>query len=76
MINSRKVLRLSLVKGDYDPKSFLLLNRVLKSGDERTEERAINREYYRLKEEYEILRDRLKNYEHDTDEGVFDFSEK
>ena len=63
-------------KRDYDPKSFLLLNRVLKSGDERTEERAINREYYRLKEEYEILRDRLKNYEHDTDEGVFDFSEK
>jgi len=63
-------------KRDYDPKSFLLLNRVLKSGDERTEERAINREYYRLKEEYEILRDRLKNYEHDTDEGIFDFSEK
>ena len=61
---------------DYDPKSFLLLNRVLKSGDERTEERAINREYYRLKEEYEILRDRLKNYENDTDNGVFDFSEK
>ena len=63
-------------KRDYDPKSFLLLNRVLKSGDERTEERAINREYYRLKEEYEILRNRLKNYEHDTDEGIFDFSEK
>lgn len=63
-------------KRDYDPKSFLLLNRVLKSGDERTEERAINREYYRLKEEYEILRDRLKNYENDTDNGVFDFSEK
>ena len=63
-------------KRDYDPKSFLLLNRVLKSGDERTEERAINREYYRLKEEYEILRDRLKNYENDTDNGVFDYSEK
>ncbi|WP_315353887.1 LPD38 domain-containing protein [Hoylesella nanceiensis] len=63
-------------KRDYDPKSFLLLNRVLKSGDERTEEHAINREYYRLKEEYEILRDRLKNYENDTDNGVFDFSEK
>lgn len=61
---------------EYDPRSFLLLNRVLKNGDERTQARAINREYYRLEKEHDKLKSRLKNYENDTDNGVFDFSEK
>lgn len=61
---------------EYDPRSFLLLNRILKNGDERTESRAINNEYYRAKEEHDKLKARIKHYEKDTDNGVFDYAEK
>ena len=61
---------------EYDPKSFLVLNRILKNGDERTEYKAVNNEYFRLKEEHDKLRTRLRNYERDTDNGVFDYAEK
>lgn len=33
---------------EYDPRSFLLVNRLVKAGDERTEYRAVNNEYFRL----------------------------
>ena len=61
---------------EYDPRSFLILNRILKNGDERTESRAINNEYYRAKEEHDKLKARIKHYEKDTDNGVFDYAEK
>lgn len=61
---------------EYDPRSILLLNRVVKNGDERTEYRAINNEYFRLKDEHDRLRARVRNYEHDTKEGIFDYAEK
>lgn len=61
---------------EYDPRSFLILNRILKNGDERTEYRAINNEYFRAKEEHDRLQQRLRNYENDTDKGIFDYAEK
>ena len=61
---------------EFDPRGVLLLNRVVKTGDERTEYRAINNEYFRLKEEYEKTKERLRNYERDTDNNVFDYAEK
>ena len=61
---------------EYDPKSFLVLNRILKNGDERTEYKAVNNEYFRLKEEHDKLRTRLRNYERDTEAGIFDYAEK
>lgn len=61
---------------EYDPRSFLLLNRLVKNGDERTEFRAVNNEYFRIKEESEKLRKRLNHYENDTADGVFDYAEK
>lgn len=61
---------------EYDPRSFLLLNRLVKNGDERTEYRAVNNEYFRIKEESEKLRTRLNHYENDTAYGVFDYAEK
>ena len=61
---------------EYEPRSFLILNRILKNGDERTEYKAVNNEYFRLKEEHDKLRTRLRNYERDTDDGVFDYAEK
>ena len=61
---------------EYDPRSILLLNRLVKAGDERTEYRAINNEYFRLKEEHDRIKKRLKHYEEDTDNGIFDYAEK
>ena len=61
---------------DFDPQSFLILNRVVKSGDERTEHRAINNEYFRLQEKLENVGNRLRHYENDTMNGVFDYAEK
>ena len=61
---------------EYDPRSFLLVNRLVKAGDERTEYRAVNNEYFRLKEEHDQLKARLKHYEEDTDNGIFDYAEK
>ena len=61
---------------EYDPRSILLVNRLVKAGDERTEYRAVNNEYFRLKEEHDRLKTRLKHYEEDTDNGIFDYAEK
>lgn len=61
---------------EYDPRSFLLVNRLVKAGDERTEYRAVNNEYFRLKEEHDRLKSRLKRYEEDTDNDIFDYAEK
>lgn len=61
---------------EYDPRNFLLLNRILKNGDERTEARAINNEYMRVKEEHDVLKARMKYYENDTDKGLFDYADK
>ena len=66
----------ALGQREYDPRSFLILNRLVKSGDERTEYRHINDEYFRLKEEHDKLKSRLKHYEEDTYNGVFDYAEK
>ena len=48
----------------------------MKSGDERTEYRRINNEYSRLEQEHDKLKARLKHYEEDTYNGVFDYAEK
>lgn len=61
---------------EYDPRNFLLLNRILKNGDERTEARAINNEYIRVKEEHDVLKERMKHYENDTDKGLFNYADK
>ncbi len=61
---------------EYDPRNVLLLNRIVKAGDESTENRAINNEYFRLKEEHDEIKRRLRNYERDTYNGIFDYAEK
>ncbi|MCD8318095.1 MAG: hypothetical protein LUC45_04245 [Paraprevotella sp.] len=63
-------------KREFDPKNFLILNRVLKSGDERTAYRAVNDEFSHLEKEHDDLKRRLRNYEKDTNDGIFDYAEK
>lgn len=61
---------------EYDPRSLIFVNRLVKAGDERTEFRAVNNEYSRLKKEHDKIGERLRSYEKDTDNGVFDYAEK
>lgn len=61
---------------EYDPRNILLWNRLVKAGDESTEHRAVNNEYYRRAKEAENVKRRLDNYERDTDNGVFDFAKE
>ena len=61
---------------EYDPRSFLLWDRVVKSGDERTEARHINNEYFRMKDEFSQLKERFNAYKKDTRYGLEDFTDK
>ena len=61
---------------EYDPSSLPVFNRFIKAGDERTEYRAVNREYARLEKEHNVTAGRLIGYMKDTKSGVFDYAEK
>ncbi len=61
---------------EYNPRNFMFVNRLVKSGDERTEYRAVNNAYFKIREESEALRKRLRRYENDTADGIFDYAEK
>ena len=61
---------------EWDPRSVIWVNRMVKNGDERTEYRAVNNEYHRLREEHDNIGRRLRSYENDTYNGIFDFAEK
>ena len=61
---------------EFDPRSIPLLNRVLKSGDERTAYRKINNDFYKAKEKYGILKGRLSGYKKETLIGDEEYSQK
>ncbi len=61
---------------EYNPRDFLVMNRLVKSGDERTEERAVRNAYFTLSEEHAKVKRRLNSYVRDTKNGVFDYAEK
>ena len=61
---------------EYDPANIPMLNRVVKAGDDRTEYRKVNNDFYKAKKEHDSLIKRLRKYENDTDNGIFDFAEK
>ncbi len=54
---------------EYDPRSLLLVNRVIKSGDERTANKQLNADYFRYYEEYQDVHRRLTAYEHEQESG-------
>lgn len=61
---------------EFDPRNITLLNRVLKSGDERTAYRKINNDFYKAKEKYSILKGRLSGYKKETLIGNEEYSQK
>ena len=54
---------------EYDPSSILLVNRLVKIGDERTEEKKINSDFYKYLEEYKNTHRLMKKYEEEADRG-------
>lgn len=61
---------------EFEPRNILLANRLVKAGDERTEYRAVNNEYFRLKDEHDDIKRRLNSYKKKTNNGIFDYAKK
>lgn len=61
---------------EFEWRNMMIANRLLKNGDERTENRKLQNEYFKYKEEYEKTKDRVKNYTRAKEEGVLKYAEK
>lgn len=54
---------------EYDPSSILLVNRLVKMGDERTDEKKINSDFFKYLEEYRRTHTLLRKYEDEAERG-------
>ena len=61
---------------EFNPSSIPVLNRLVKSPDDRTEYRQINNEFYKIGKEAEKLDKRLNSYKNDTRYGIADYADK
>ena len=61
---------------EYDHRDWIFLNRILKTGDERTEYRAVNKEYSRLMKEVLLTKQRMRGYTRDANNGIVEYAEK
>ena len=61
---------------EFDPRNITLLNRVLKSGDDRTAYRKINNDFYKAKDKYRILKGRLSGYKREALLGDEEYRQK
>ncbi len=59
---------------EYDPSSILLLNRLVKMGDERTSEKKINSDFFNYMEEYKRTHSLLRKYEDEANRGSDKYS--
>jgi hypothetical protein len=62
--------------GDYQHYNTPILNRVLKTADERVEYRAVNNNYFKESQRARETRRLLNAYEKDTDYGIRDYNEE
>ena len=61
---------------DFEWRNMLLANRILTSGDESTEYRKLQNEFYRYKDEADETKRLLRKYENADNEGVLGMAEK
>ncbi len=61
---------------DFEWRNTPILNRVVKSGDERTANRKLQNEYFKYKKETEETGKLFRNYEKAGDEGIMKYAEK
>ena len=59
---------------EYDPSSILLVNRLVKMGDERTAEKKMNADFFKYLEEYRRTHTLLRKYEEEADRGSDKYS--
>ncbi|MDE6246633.1 MAG: hypothetical protein K2M41_02170 [Muribaculaceae bacterium] len=64
-----KTGEMMLGERDYDPNSILLVNRLVKMGDERTAEKKVNSDFFKYLEEYKRTHSLLRKYEDEADLG-------
>lgn len=63
-----------LGKREYDPSSIILLNRVVKMGDERTADKKKNSDFFNYLEEYKRTHTLLRKYEEEAERGSEKYS--
>lgn len=61
---------------EFNPSSIPVVNRLVKSPDDRTEYRQINNEFYKIEQDAERLNERLNGYKNDTRYGIADYADK
>lgn len=54
---------------DYDPSNILIVNRLVKMGDERTAEKKINSDFFQYLEDYKRTHALLRKYEDEAERG-------
>lgn len=63
-------------KREFEWRNMPLVNRVVKSGDERTANRKLQNEYYKYRDEAEDTRRLYRKYENAVDDGIMGYAEK
>lgn len=61
---------------EFDWRNMLIANRIVKTGDERTEYRKLQNEYFKYLDEYEETKRLLHKYENAANEGMVEYAEK
>jgi hypothetical protein len=61
---------------EFEWKNIPLANRVIKEGDERTEAKQLNSEFYKYKKDYEETKNLLEGYGKDTHQGIFNYAKE
>ena len=61
---------------EFEWRNMPIVNRIIKSGDERTSKRKLQNEYFNYKEEYERTGKLLRKYEDAAEEGMLGYAKK
>ena len=72
----KKMGETAMGQRDFEWRNMLLANRLLTSGDESTEFRKLQNEYYRYKDEADETKRLLRKYENADNEGIMGMAEK
>jgi hypothetical protein len=72
----KKMAETAAGQRDFEWRNMLLANRVVTSGDESTEFRKLQNEFYRYKDEADETKRLLRKYENAENEGVMGMAEK
>lgn len=61
---------------EFEWRNVPLANRLVKAGDERTANRKLTNQYFRFKEEAQVIGKRYRNYQKESEGGALEYAEK